>query len=114
MNVNELKNLIELKTEKCTSMPELRAEIDQLDRMVVNMLKVRQGYMEQAASIKHSREAVRDNDRVEDVVNKVSDHAKEVGVSSELVEELYRIMIEWSINYEFGKFDEIKSVDKTN
>jgi len=109
MNIDELIKLIDLKTEKCASMPELRAEIDQLDRTIVNMLKIRQGYMEQAAEIKQSRETVRDNERVEDVVKKVTDHAKDVGASPELVDELYRTMIEWSINYEFGKFDEIKN-----
>lgn len=108
MNIDEFRKLIGLKAEKCTSMPELRAEIDQLDRTIVNMLKIRQGFMEQAAGIKQSRETVRDNERVEDVMQKVTSHAKKIGAPPELIDELYRTMIEWSINYEFEKFDEIK------
>ncbi|MDG1708864.1 MAG: chorismate mutase [Emcibacteraceae bacterium] len=108
MNIDELRNVIGLQAKKCTSMSELRSEIDLLDRTIVNMLKIRQGFMEQAADIKQSRETVRDVDRVEDVVKKVTDHAKTINASPELVDELYRTMIEWSINYEFNKFDELK------
>ena len=89
-------------------MAELRAEIDLLDRRVVDMLAIRKTYMEQAADIKQSRDTVRDNDHVEEVVTKVTNHAIKSGADRELVSRLYRTMIEWSINYEFGKLDELK------
>lgn len=106
---DEIKKIIGLKTDKCQTMTELRAEIDLLDRTIVDMLAIRKSFMEQAADIKQSRDTVRDNERVEDVVEKVTNHAIKNGLDPELVSGLYRTMIEWSINYEFGKFDELKS-----
>ena len=90
----------------CSNMPDLREEIDMLDRHIVELLSIRQGYMEQAASIKQSRDLVRDEKRVEDVMTKVLAHAKSAGTHSELVEMTYRNMIEWCINFEFSEFDE--------
>lgn len=109
MDHDKIKKIIGLKTHKCQSMSELRAEIDLLDRTIVDMLSIRKTYMEQAADIKQNRDTVRDNDRVEEVVAKVTDHAIKSGADPELVAGLYRTMIEWSINYEFGKFDELKN-----
>lgn len=86
-------------------MDELRNDIDQLDRQIVEMLSIRQGYMEQAARIKQDRNLIRDPQRIEDVLEKVMHHAGQVGVQSKLVEMLYRNMIEWCISYEMSVFE---------
>ena len=96
---------IEYPARQCSTMEELRGDIDQLDRVIVELLSIRQGYMDQAARIKQKRNQVRDEDRVEDVVAKVMAHANKVGAHPELVENLYRQMIEWCITYEMGVFD---------
>jgi len=108
MRYPDIKNLLGLKSGECQTMEELRVEIDQLDQRIVDLIVLRQGYMDQAARIKRDRNKVRDNDRVEDVVSKVSSYAKEHGADPALVSELYRSMIEWSINYEMKKFDQLK------
>ncbi|VAW06209.1 hypothetical protein MNBD_ALPHA01-1135 [hydrothermal vent metagenome] len=92
-------------TRQCVNMDELRGEIDQLDRVIVELLSIRQGFMEQAARIKQDRNLVRDEIRIEDVVAKATAHAEKVGAHPELVEMLYRNMIEWCINYEMDVFD---------
>ncbi|MBO6634374.1 MAG: chorismate mutase, partial [Parvibaculum sp.] len=51
---------------KCNTMPEVRREIDRIDRQLVKLLAERQGYIEQAGAIKGERTAVRDNARIED------------------------------------------------
>lgn len=99
---------IEYPARQCSSMDELRGDIDQLDRVIVELLSIRQGYMEQAAHIKQDRNLVRDERRIEDVVTKVIAHAEKVGAHPELVEKLYRQMIEWCINYEMAVFDATK------
>lgn len=98
----------EYDAQTCTTMVELRAEIDRLDRTIVELLGIRQGFMERAAHIKEHRNLVRDEKRIEDVVTKVMNHAHKVGAHPELVEKLYRDMIEWCINYEMGVFDTLK------
>ena len=93
----------------CSNMADLREEIDILDCHIVELLSIRQGYMEQAATIKQSRNLVRDEERVEDVLTKVLAHAKKTGTHLVLVEMTYRNMIEWCINFEFSEFDKIQN-----
>ena len=102
---NEKRDIIEYPVCQCSSMDELRGEIDRLDRRIIELLSVRQGYMEQAAYIKQDRNLVRDPARVEDVVEKVIHHAERVGAHPHLVETLYRNMIEWCITYEMSIFE---------
>ncbi len=102
----EKRKNIEYPVKECNSMRELRDEIDSLDRKLVELLSIRQSFMEQAAHIKQDRNVVRDEERVEDVVSKVLAHAEKSGAHPELVEKLYRDMIEWCINYEMDKFDQ--------
>ena len=95
-------------------MDELRGDIDQLDRLIVEFLSIRQGFMEQAAGIKQDRNLVRDQRRVDDVMTKVMAHAEKVGAHPKLVETLYRQMIEWCINYEMDVFDTTRASRKTD
>ena len=109
----KLKNLFEifgLKRHKCESMAELRIEIDTLDEAIVEILALRKSYMDQAASIKKNRNLIRDEERIKDVIEKVTRHAKRTDVDPELLATVYKIMIEWSINYEFGEFDKINKI----
>ncbi len=109
----KLKNLFEifgLKRQKCESMAELRIEIDTLDEAIVEILALRKSYMDQAARIKKNRNLIRDEERIKDVINKVTRHAKRTDVDPELLATVYKIMIEWSINYEFGEFDKINKI----
>ena len=109
----KLKNLFEifgLKRHKCESMAELRIEIDTLDEAIVEILALRKSYMDQAASIKKNRNLIRDEERIKDVIEKVTRHAKRTDVDPELLATVYKIMIEWSINYEFGQFDKVNKI----
>ncbi len=107
MDIGNLKQSIGLRSDNCKTMAELRVEIDMLDQKIVDMIRVRQSFMDQAANIKKDRHKVRDEDRVRDVVNKVGKYAKERGADPDLVCDIYRKMIEWSINYEMEKFDQL-------
>ncbi|MCF6196143.1 MAG: chorismate mutase [Emcibacter sp.] len=104
---SEKRKRIDYPVVEYDNMDDLRMEIDQLDRVIVDLLSIRQGFMEQAARIKQDRNLVRDERRIEDVVAKVADHAKKVGAHPELVENLYRQMIEWCITYEMDVFDSL-------
>lgn len=92
--------------KKCTNMSEVREEIDRVDRLIVPMLLERLEYIAQAGHIKKSRDTVRDNWRVEDVVSKVKETASEAGGDTAYIEDVYRFLIEWSINHEFDVWDE--------
>jgi isochorismate pyruvate lyase len=96
--------------DQCRDMPELRAEIDRLDRALVAMLAERQRYIERAAEIKQDRNVVRDEARVEDVVAKVLVAARAAGLDPKIAEPVWRVLIERCIAHEFERFDELKRV----
>ena len=86
-------------------MTEVRAGVDDVDRQVVALLKMRFGYMDAAARIKPDREAVRDEWRKADVLTKVDAAAVELGVDRTFVARLYEDLIETSIAHEMDEFD---------
>ena len=95
-----------LDPEQCTTMAEVRAGVDAIDRAVVALLKTRFGYMAAAARIKPVREAVRDEARKADVLAKVAATAKRLDLPDPaLIEGLYEQLVEASIAYELDLFD---------
>lgn len=91
--------------EACQTMAEVREGVDALDRELVALVARRARYMEAAARIKPSRDVVRDDWRVEDVVSKVKAEAGRVGLSTDIAEPVWRELIERSIAYEFEIWD---------
>lgn len=89
----------------CTSMTEVREEIDRLDRAIVPLLVERLDYIRQAGHIKADRGAVRDDWRIEDVVSKCVDTARSLNGNEKMVEDIYRFIIEWSIAHEYTVWD---------
>jgi isochorismate pyruvate lyase len=92
----------------CTTMTEVRKGVDALDQLLVEVLAERQRYMDAAARIKQDREAVRDNARIEDVVAKVKAAARDAGLSEEIAEPVWRLLIERCIAHEFGVWDRLR------
>jgi isochorismate pyruvate lyase len=90
---------------ECMTMAQVRQGVDALDRLLVTILAERQRYMDAAARIKPNREAVRDTARIEDVVAKVKAQARQVGLSEEIAEPVWRLLIERCIAYEFEAWD---------
>ena len=94
---------------ECMTMAEVRQGVDALDRLLVTVLAERQRYMDAAARIKASREAVRDTARIEDVVAKVKAAAREAGLSEAIAEPVWRTLIDRCIAYEFGVWDRTRT-----
>lgn len=79
-------------------MADIRAEIDRIDESLVRLLAERATYIDRAAEIKSEADLpARIEDRVEQVVANVRAHAGARGLSPELVEMLWRGLIDWSI-----------------
>ncbi|NGM44602.1 chorismate mutase [Rhodobacter sp. SGA-6-6] len=86
------------KPEDCTTMAHIRAEIDRLDEDLVRLFAERAGYIDRAAEIKAEVDLpARIDDRVEQVVQNVRRHAETYGLPPDLVEKLWRRLIDWSI-----------------
>jgi isochorismate pyruvate lyase len=78
---------------QCASLAQVRAEIDRLDAQIVRLLAERGGYVLAAARFKNSADEVRAPQRVEQVLAKVRQLATEHGAMPEVVERIYRELI---------------------
>jgi len=95
--------------ETCATMAEVRQGVDALDQALVTLLAERQRYMDAAARIKKDRAAVRDEARIEDVVAKVKAEARRQGLSEEIAEPVWRLLIERCIAHEFEVWDRLRT-----
>jgi isochorismate pyruvate lyase len=84
---------------------DVRAEIDALDRQLVELIAQRQRRVVEAGTLKQDRQAVRAPDRVEKVISTVRVLAVEAGASPEVVEQTYRAMIAGFIDLELMVHD---------
>ena len=87
--------------QNCTNMQELRTLIDEIDRDLVAKIALRVKCIEQAAKLKievglpaHIPE------RIEAVISNVRLRAVEVGTAPDLVENIWRVMIDWAVKHE--------------
>ena len=85
---------------RCTSIEEVRQNIDSIDRELVALLARRGNFVTQAAAFKKTTSDVKAPARVEQVIAKVRAIAEEKGASPEVVEQVYRAMIAAFINEE--------------
>jgi len=90
----------------CTTMLEVRAGVDQVDRELIGLLVRRFAYMDAAARIKPERGHVRDEARKAQVIDNVRANARAAGLPEEPIAALWDALIEASIAYEFDRFDE--------
>jgi isochorismate pyruvate lyase len=86
-------------------MPDVRREIDRVDLALVALLAERQSYIARAAEIKTARSAVHDQARINAVIGKVLVAAKAAGLSADIAEPVWRILVERCIAHEFALFD---------
>ncbi|MET0269897.1 MAG: chorismate mutase [Sphingomonas sp.] len=90
---------------RCTTMAEVRAGVDALDRRLVALLGERFRYMAAAARIKPERGHVRDEPRKAEVIANARAAAMEAGAPPELIGALWETLVEGSIAYELDRFD---------
>ncbi|MGP1630591.1 MAG: chorismate mutase [Giesbergeria sp.] len=98
------------KVQHCQSMLEVRRAINALDDVLVPLLVERVGYMTQAARIKQLATQVRDEARIEDIVQRVRACAGTEGGNADTIEQIYRSMMETCIAFEEREFARLREV----
>jgi isochorismate pyruvate lyase len=96
------------KVRPCATMAEVRAGVDALDDLLVPLLVQRGGYMTQAARVKNDPALVRDEARIEAIVDRVRPLAQAEGGNADLIERLYRAMMECYIAYEHDELARLR------
>jgi isochorismate pyruvate lyase len=89
----------------CASMADVRREIDRVDRALVRLLAERLTYIERAGHIKPTRNTVRDEERIRDVLTKVKASCEREGFPYVIAEAVWRQLMEGCIAHEFVVFD---------
>ena len=91
---------------KCKSLEEVRGNIDRVDKQIIELIGERKNYVYQASKFKKDANAVKAPNRVEAVIEKVRDLARDNDIDEDLVEAVYRTMIGQFINLEMKAFEE--------
>lgn len=91
---------------KCQTMVEVREGVDAIDRTLVDLLAQRFGFMDAAARIKPTRDAVRDEGRKAQVIANAAAAARAAGLPDGLAESLWETLVEASIAYELSVWDQ--------
>ncbi|WP_142847889.1 chorismate mutase [Telmatospirillum sp. J64-1] len=84
----------------CNSLQEIRDNIDRLDDQIVALLSERSGYVHQAAGFKETRANVVVPERIEAIATRVRGLAESHKADPDLMEAIYRAMIDCYIAYE--------------
>ncbi len=90
--------------KKCDTLKEVRYEIDKLDLELVELISKRSHFIRQAASFKDSVDEVKADERIEFILQRVRHHAIELGVSPNMISELFTIMIDEMVETEIAEF----------
>ncbi len=78
----------------CTSLAEVRSNIDRLDTVITRLLAERHHFVTEAAKFKPSVAGVVVPARVEEIVERVRKMAVEHGVNPDAIEAVYRCIID--------------------
>jgi isochorismate pyruvate lyase len=87
------------------NMDELRKELDFLDNELIKLVSKRFKFIEQAAIIKDDISKIRDNERIESIIIRLRNLAEINDISPDIVEKLWRYIIELSIELETEIFN---------
>lgn len=92
---------------KCESLEKVRENIDGIDRNIVKLIAERSKYVAQAANFKKNSDDVKAPERVDKIINKVRALANDDGVNPDIIENIYRTMINSFINFELSEHEKL-------
>ncbi len=90
--------------DECANLHEVREEIDIIDREVIDALSKRFQYVIAAARFKTSEASVRAPDRFYAMLQQRREWAKESGLNPDVVENLYRDLVNHFIDEELKHY----------
>lgn len=86
---------------ECTSIEEVRYEIDNIDQEIIRLLAVRFGYVREVVKYKEkSADGIEATDRKNQVFQTRRQWAEAQGLNPDVVEEIYRRLVQYFIDEE--------------
>jgi len=98
-----------METTKCTTLDEARRKIDKVDEQIVALIAERNNYIKEIAHFKTSIDEVKAEDRIDAVISRVREQAISLGLSPNLINDLYVRMIDAMVESEIAEFNNAKS-----
>lgn len=84
----------------CTTIEQIREQIDRVDKEVIRLLGERFGYVQEIVKYKTDAKSIRAQERFDQVISQRRVWAAENGLSADLIEQMYRLMMEHFIQIE--------------
>ena len=97
----------------CSTLAEVRQNIDRIDRELVRLMAERGRYVHEASRFKANPAQVEAPERAEAVVRKAMSLAEESGLSPRIAETTYRAMVRSFIDYEQDVFAKAVAAGQT-
>lgn len=94
--------------EQCQDIAEVRYAIDFIDNEIVRLIAEREKYVKRASVFKASEAAVRDVDRVSEVIKSKKALAARYQTSEDLIERIYSTMINYFVDRELDEWRSIR------
>ncbi len=98
-----------MNIKKCDSLEEARGQIDIIDDQIVELIAARNAYIKQLAHFKNSIDEIKAKDRIDDIINRMRSRAIELGLSPNLINDLYIRMIDSMVDTEVSEFQNAKN-----
>lgn len=95
----------------CKSLGEVRSEIDRLDKLLVAAIRQRQDYVNAAAGFKRNQEEVHACERQRSMLAARHQWAKAEGVDPDLIESLFRKLVDHFVRLELSSLSEKNSAE---
>lgn len=97
-----------MSEKECASLEEVRSEVDKIDEAIAELIARRNSFVRQAAKFKQSIDEIKAEDRIRFVIDRARERGIARGVNPNLMEELYRLMIEKMVETELAEFQNRK------
>ncbi len=90
--------------KSCNTLEELRIEIDKIDDQIVELIGQRNEMIKQASKFKKSVDEIKSDDRLDAVIDRVRHKAVTLGMSPNMMTDIYKIMIDEMVETEISEF----------
>jgi isochorismate pyruvate lyase len=88
----------------CNTLEELRSEIDTIDDQIVDLIGERNELIKQASKFKTSVDEIKSDERMDAVMDRVRHKAVMMGMSPNMMADIYKIMIDEMVETEIAEF----------
>jgi len=93
------------KPEDCENIGEIREALDHIDMEIVELFALRHAYVKEIVKFKKGDEGIIASERRAQVIKERKAWAEERGLDPEMMEEIFKVLIEKNIQLQFDIFN---------